>query len=120
MLRSAFFVFITGWVIWFWIDKPPAGQFRLPQAGDNLVENFQRSFDILKAGHPEMAYVYIWNAHYLVLSLIGGVLLAIAYSGITGHLSRRRMRKHFLPPPRREKAASTEDQTPEQKSTPAE
>ena len=120
MLRSAFIVFIIGWVIWFWVDKPPGGQLGLPPASDSVIENFQRAFDILKAGHPDMAFVYIWNAHYLVLSLLGGILLALAYSGISGHLSRQRMRKHFVPPARSEKAGTDKDNSPERTDAPTE
>jgi hypothetical protein len=120
MLRSAFLVFIAGWVIWYWIDKPPAGQSRMPQASDSLVENFQRSFDILKAGHLDMAFLYIWNAHYLILSLLGGALVAVVYNGLSDYLSRKRMRKHFVPPPRVGKPAARDDSSPESGSGPAE
>ncbi|MEN8107695.1 MAG: hypothetical protein ABFS22_06775, partial [Pseudomonadota bacterium] len=69
MLRNSFIVFITGWIVWFWIDKPPAG---LPQPADSMPENFQRAFDMLRSGYLEVAWLYIWDAHYLVLSLLGG------------------------------------------------
>jgi hypothetical protein len=95
MLRSSFVVFIAGWIIWFWIDKPRAGPLRLPPAGDSPVENFQRAFDILKAGNPKLAFVYIWDAHYLILSLLGGAVLAMAYHALSGRLSRRRWRSRL-------------------------
>jgi hypothetical protein len=97
MLRSSLLVFIAGWIAWFWIDKPRVGPYRLPPSGDSLVENFQRAFDILKAGELELAFVYIWNAHYLILSLLGGAVVAMTYSSLSGHLSRRRMRNRLLP-----------------------
>jgi hypothetical protein len=97
MLRSTLLVFIAGWVAWFWIDKPRGGPYRLPPASDSLVENFQRAFDILKAGQVKLAYVYIWDAHYLVLSLLGGALVAMVYSSIASHFSRQRLRKFMLP-----------------------
>jgi hypothetical protein len=107
MLRSSLLVFIAGWAVWFWIDKPRAGPFQLPPPADSLVENFQRAFDILKTGHVELAFVYIWNAHYLVLSLLGGAVVTIAYSSLAGHLSRQRLRKRMVPEKRVEKPADT-------------
>jgi hypothetical protein len=99
MLKGIFLVFIAGWVAWFWIDKPPAGQFELPPASDSLVENFQRSFNLLKAGYPDMAYLYIWHAHYLILSAVLGILAAIAFGSLSDHLARKRMRRHSYPLP---------------------
>lgn len=116
MLRSSLLVFIAGWITWFWIDKPRAGPFRIPPPADSLGENFQRAFDILKAGQPELAFVYIWNAHYLILSLLGGALAAMTYSSLSGYLSRRRMRKRLWPARRVEKQTATASGQPE--STP--
>ena len=107
MLRSSVLVFIAGWIAWFWIDKPRVGPLRLPPPGDSLVDNFQRAFDILKAGQVELAFAYIWNAHYLILSLLGGAVVAMAYHSLSGHLSRRRMRKHLVPAKRMEKQTAT-------------
>ena len=98
MLRNAFIVFLLGWVSWFWIDKPPPEQQRLPEVSDSLVENFQTAFNILKAGYPEVAFVYIWNAHYLLLSIAGGVLLSISIGVVSDAFSRRRMRRLIMPP----------------------
>lgn len=102
MLRSTFVVFIAGWITWFWIDKPDARQFRMPDSGGNMLGNFQTAFDMLKAGYFDMSFVYIWNAHYLVLSLLGGALLTLVYDSLANYLGRRRMRRHFLPPARRQ------------------
>jgi hypothetical protein len=113
MLRSTVLVFIAGWIAWFWIDKPRTGAYRLPPASDDLVENFQRAFDILKAGQVEMAYVYIWNAHYLVLSLLGGALLAMLYSSVASHFSRRRLRNVMFPKRQEAKPADTATGQPE-------
>ena len=114
MLRSAFIVFLLGWLVWFWIDKPPPGQMQLPPVSDSLIENFQTAFNLLKAGHLDVSFVYIWNAHYLLLSLLGGALLAVSYGAISDYLSRRRMRRNFMPPPVRkqqaEQTASPEEQ----------
>jgi len=101
MLRSAFLVFLAGWAVRFLIDKPPAGQLGLPKASESMLENFQISFDMLKAGHLDMAYVFIWDAHYLVLSLLGGLLAGLLFGMVSDHLGRRRMRRHFLPPARK-------------------
>jgi len=97
MLRNAFIVFLLGWTLWFWIEKPPPEQQRLPEVSDSLVENFQVAFNILKAGYPKVAYVYIWNAHYLLLSALGGLLLALIIGVLSDALGRRRMRRLVLP-----------------------
>ena len=121
MLRSTFLVFIAGWIAWFWIDKPDARQFRMPEPSDSMLDNFQIAFDMLKAGFVDMSFIYLWNAHYLVLSVLGGALLAVLYGAVADHLGRRRIRRHFLPParqaptadgnqPDRETAAADKDQ----------
>ena len=99
MITGIFLVFIGGWLAWFWIDKPPAGQYRLPPSGDSLVEDFQRSIDLLKAGHPDMAYLYIWHAHYLILSVVIGMLVAVVFRTIADHLARKSRRRHYYPLP---------------------
>jgi hypothetical protein len=81
-----------------------------------VTENFQRAFNMLKAGHPDVAYVYIWDAHYILLSLIGGVLVAVIYGSVSDFLGRRRMRRHFRPPERVKKAGG--ENPPEQSDTP--
>jgi hypothetical protein len=96
MLRSALIVFIAGWIVWFWIDKPSVGRSGLPAVSESTVVNFQRAFDMLKAGYPEMAYVYIWDAHYLILSLLLGALVAAMIAGVSGYLSRKRHRRQLI------------------------
>ena len=118
MLRNAFIVFLLGWVSWFWIDKPPPDQQRLPEVSDSLVENFQAAFNILKAGYPEVAFVYIWNAHYLLLSIAGGVLLSVSIGAVSDALSRRRMRRLIIPPAPVARAGRGEDAAPEQSPAP--
>lgn len=98
MFRITVIVFVVGWLAWFWIDKPPPGQRGLPEVSDSIVENFQRAFYMLKAGHADVAYVYIWDAHYLLLSLLGGVLIGVIVGSAGDYLGRRRMRRHFRPP----------------------
>jgi peptidoglycan/LPS O-acetylase OafA/YrhL len=99
MLTSIFLVFIGGWLLWFWIDKPPAGQFGLPPPGDSMVQDFQRSIDLLKAGHVDLAYLYVWYSHYLVLSVVLGIILAVLFRAFFDQWSRhgRRRRDHPLP-----------------------
>ncbi|HYQ73203.1 MAG TPA: hypothetical protein VET88_14900 [Gammaproteobacteria bacterium] len=106
MLRSTFLVFIAGWVVWFWIDKPDPRQFRMPGTADSMLENFQTAFDMLKAGYVDLAFVYLWDTHYLVLSVLGGALLAVLTSVLADYLGRRRMRRHFMPPVRQTPAAA--------------
>lgn len=117
MLRSTFFVFLLGWVTWFWIDKPPPGKLRLPPTSDSLVENFQTAFDLLKSGYLDVAFVYIWNAHYLLLSLLGGALVAVGYGMISDYFARRRMRRNFMPPPRNKPQAEKQDTQPDVKDS---
>lgn len=111
MLRSAFVVFLLGWVSWFWIDKPPAVQ--LPPVGDSLIENFQVAFDLLKSGYLDVAYVYIWKAHYLLLSLLGGALVAVGYGVSSDYLSRRRMRRNIMPSMRSRPRADEKSSQPD-------
>jgi len=117
MLRTTLFVFLLGWVVWFWIDKPPPEQMRLPEVSDSIVENLQVAFDILKAGYPKVAFVYIWNAHYLLLSLLGGALGAVTYGVISDYLSRRRMRRNFMPPVRKNPDGDEKKSSPEPQDT---
>ena len=119
MLRSAFIVFVAGWLLWFSIDKPPVGQLGLPQASESVTENFQRAFNMLKAGHPDVAFVYIWDAHYILLSLLGGMLVAVVYGSVSDYLGRRRMRRHFRPPERVNQSAGGGEHPPEQSDAPA-
>jgi len=118
MLRSSFIVFLSGWVVWFWMDKPAPGQLQLPPVSDSLTENFQVAFDLLKSGYPEVSFVYIWNAHYLLLSLLGGVLVAVFYGTLSDYLSRRRMRRNFMPPARKKQDGDEPDHPSEQQDTP--
>lgn len=119
MLRSTLLVFIAGWIAWFWIEKPRTGLYQLPPVSDSLVENFQRAFDILKTGQVELAFVYIWNAHYLVLSLLGGALIAMLYSSIASHISRRRLRNVMFPKRREAKPENKASSQPESGSLPS-
>ena len=114
MVRGMLCVFIAGWVAWFWIDKPDPRAYPPPPVSDSVVQNFQRAFDMLKGGFPDLAYLYIWNAHYLILSLLGGLLLLALFQGVSRFLGRRRMRRQYLPPQRGEQA----QQPPQGRETP--
>ena len=99
MINYSVFSFISGWVLWFLIDKhPPALGGVLPPAGDSLLQNFQLAFDLLSAGHLKAAYVYIWHAHYLIVSLGAGLLLSMLSAGIKGRLRRRAFRRRIVSP----------------------
>ena len=98
MFRSTLFAFIAGWVLWFWIDKPDPQNFRMPSVSDSMIENFQTAFNMLKGGYAEASFLFIWNAHYLILSLLGGLMLLFLLQSISGFMRRRRMRKAYLPP----------------------
>jgi hypothetical protein len=47
MLRNTFIAFISGWIIWFWINKPRTGLEQFLQAHDSMLVNIQRAFDLL-------------------------------------------------------------------------
>ncbi len=118
MLRSSFLIFVCGWIAWFMMDKPGAVQFSFPERSDDLLGNFQYAFDMLKAGYPDLAFIFIWKHHYIVLSLLCGALLAVAAGSVSDYLGRRRMRKLVLPGAvaRRDVPADTKQPGPE--STP--
>ena len=98
MLRNSFIVFICGWIIWFWIEKPAAGFDLFLQTDDNILINFQRFFDLFKSGYLVQSYIYIWYAHYLVISLIVGIIMSLLYGFVSDYLSRRQTRKRFIQP----------------------
>ena len=91
MLRHSLLVFVIGWVLWFAIDKHPAsiGAF-VPARSGSVLENFQLAFDMIKAGYWKAAYVFIWKAHYVVLSLIAGIMSSILFQNIANVLHRRK------------------------------
>jgi hypothetical protein len=98
MLRGALLAFVGGWIIWFWIDKSPAGLGPLayPADGDFLY-NFQVTIDLLKQARFKAAFVYAWKAHYLVLSLAIGAIVGMLLASISRSWSRKRLLKLYLP-----------------------
>ena len=94
MLKHAILMFIGGWVFWFVTDKHPAslGTLVPPQSGD-LLANFQLAFDLMKAGYLKAAYVFLWKAHYVVLSLVAGLLSSMIFEAGSKVLRQRRLRE---------------------------
>ena len=100
------------------LDKPAAVQFSFPERSDDLLGNFQYAFDMLKAGYPWLGFIFIWKQHYIVLSLLGGVILAVLAGSVSDLLRRRRMRWVVLPGTRHERRNNTETE-PGPQATPA-
>lgn len=97
MFRAIVIVFLLGWSAWFLVDKSPSSIGRLPEPRDEILQNFQTAFDILKAGHLKPAWVFIWHAHYLLLSILGGLLVSMGWDSVTTMLSRKRLRRLYIP-----------------------
>ena len=98
MFNSTIIMFLAGWVLWFIIDKHPASLGTVvPQELDDLIDNFQLAFDMLQAGYLLASYVFIWKAHYIVLSIIFGVLFSIMLGAISNKLRRRNLRQLMWP-----------------------
>ncbi|VAW53997.1 hypothetical protein MNBD_GAMMA05-1631 [hydrothermal vent metagenome] len=88
------FVFVIGWTLWFLIDKHPASLgVIVPGELDTLLDNFQLAFDMLTDGYLRASYVFIWKAHYLVLSVITALLLSAIHGGFSNVLHRRNLRQ---------------------------
>jgi len=91
-------MFVIGWVLWFFIDKHPAALGTLvPGEFDSLLNNFQLSFDMLKAGYLKASFVFIWKAHYITLSIIAGLLSSILFQAASNVLRRRKLRDLMWP-----------------------
>lgn len=98
MLRGALLAFVLGWALWLWIDKNPATLGPLPMPVDGAyLQNFQVTVDLLKHGRVTAAFVYIWKAHFIVLSLAVGLLLGMALNAAGRRISRKRWLKLYLP-----------------------
>ena len=90
----------------------------MPPVSDSMIENFQTAFNMLKGGYLEASFLFIWNAHYLILSLLGGLILLSLLQSISGLMRRRRMRKDYLPRKREiklDQEAAVEIQEPEKR-----
>jgi len=98
MLRGAALAFVAGWLLWFWLDKNPATLGPLPPpANDDYIRNFQIAIDLVKQARLKAAYVYIWKAHYIVLSLAAGLAIGAVLGALSRSLSRKNFRKLYLP-----------------------
>jgi len=98
MIRGALVAFVCGWVIWFWIDKNPAALGPLPWPADSgFVQNFQVAIDLIKQTRFKAAFVFIWKAHFIVLSLALGLLIGMGLNAVARTLSRNRLIKLYLP-----------------------
>lgn len=110
MLRSAALAFVAGWLLWFWLDKNPATLGPLPSpANDDYIRNFQVAIDLVKQSRLKAAYVYIWNAHYIVLSLAAGLAIGALLGALSRSLSRKKFRKLYLPERKDKKKASPQE-----------
>lgn len=98
MLRGALLVFVCGWVIWFWIDKNPAVLGPVPWPADGgYAQNFQTAFDLVRQARFKAAFVYLWKAHFIVLSLGVGLVIGMGLNAVSRTLSRNRLIKLYLP-----------------------
>ncbi len=98
MFNFSIIVFVIGWVLWFFIDKHPASLgLIVPGELDTMLANFQLAFDLLSAGYLRAAFVFIWKAHYLVLSIITALLISALREAISNVLRRRHLRQVMWP-----------------------
>ncbi|HHJ35075.1 MAG TPA: hypothetical protein ENJ87_04855 [Gammaproteobacteria bacterium] len=109
MLNFSIINFIVGWVLWFLIDKHPASLGTvIPEAHDTMLANFQLAFDMLAAGYLRASYVFIWKAHYIVLSIIFALLLSSIYQAVSNVMRRHHLRQLMWPKKTSPKKASTD------------
>jgi len=116
MFRAIVIAFIAGWALWFWIDKSPQSLGPLPPPQqEQLSANFQIAVDLVKARRYTAAYVYLWKAHYLVLSGAAGLLLAMIGGALSRLLGRRRFARLYTPARRRRSETASEQQNQQAK-----
>lgn len=98
MFRNAILAFIAGWALWFWIDKSPYSLGPLPPTEDgDYLDNFQAAFNLVRSGRPGAAWVFIWKAHFLILSLGFGLLFSMLFESLMSAWRRKRMFSMYLP-----------------------
>ena len=98
MIKGVLVMLVAGWLLWFWIDKNPWQLGPLPPVADgDYISNFQHTVDLIKAGRPRAAYVYVWKAHYLVLSLATGIVVGMMGGAVSRAFARRRWAKLYFP-----------------------
>ena len=98
MFNFSIIIFVIGWAVWFFIDKHPASLgLIVPEELDSLLDNFQLAFDMLTAGYLRASFVFIWKAHYIVLSIITALLLSAMHASISNVFRRRHLRQLMWP-----------------------
>lgn len=98
MLRGALVAFVCGWLLWFWIDKNPAALGPMPWPADGeVVQNFQTAVDLVKQARFKAAFIYLWKAHFIILSLLAGAVIGAGFNAVARNLSRKRLLKLYLP-----------------------
>jgi len=98
MFRGAIITFVCGWLAWFWIDKNPAalGPVPWPSEGE-VLQNFQVAIDLVKEARFKAAFVYLWKAHFILLSLGFGLVIGAGINAAARGLSRKRLLRLYLP-----------------------
>jgi hypothetical protein len=98
MFNHTIFMFIAGWALWFSIDKHPMSLgVMLPGELDSMIDNFQLAFDMMSDGFIKASYVFIWKSHFIIVSIIAGLLSTAIFQSISNILRRRRLRQVMLP-----------------------
>ena len=98
MFNFSIIIFVIGWALWFLIDKHPASLgVVVPEELDTLLDNFQLAFDMLTAGFLRASFVFIWKAHYIVVSIITALLLSAIHGGLSNVLRRHHLRQLMWP-----------------------
>ena len=116
MLRAIVIAFIAGWTVWFWIDKSPHSLGPLPPPlEEEYSANFQIAVDLVKAQRYKAAFVYLWKAHYLLLSAATGLLIAMIGGPISRLLGRRRFARLYIPARKRSSGAAPGQPTEQEK-----
>ena len=98
MFKTSIIVFLIVWALWFLIDKHPSSLgVVLPDKSDALLDNFQLAFDLLSAGFLRASFVFIWKAHYIVLTIIFALVISVVYGSISNVYRRRNLRQIMSP-----------------------
>ena len=98
MFNFSIYIFVIGWILWFFIDKHPASLgIIVPEESDTLLANFQLAFDLLTAGFLRASFVFIWKAHYIVLSIITALLISAMHETFSNVFRRRHLRQLMWP-----------------------
>lgn len=90
MIRNILIVFVLGWAVWFAMDKnsPEYYVVHRPPPVDGLIQELQLGVDLVKMGRVGPAFAFLWNAHYILISVIAGALLSLLTPSLAG-LGRR-------------------------------